>query len=202
MHEAAKLFFDEVNARMKEWDTVRECRLDECCDILTGANITKAQLSEDGTVPVYSGGLSLLGYHNEANRKANTTIITKMGTAGRVLWSDEEFYQANGCYALYPKEGVLDRYLFHYMQNKEPELQQLLVGSIPNLMIEFLANVKVEIPCLRRQQYIVNVLDTMYYEMYEDEDSTEKMLEKLKEEEKAVQNYIFGIIEEKRKTDG
>ena len=70
-----------------EWKALGEVTL-----INTGRRVTKRELSPKKQYPVYSGGVTPMGYFDSYNEEANTIIIVKYGTAGFVNFITEKFY--------------------------------------------------------------------------------------------------------------
>ena len=102
---------EEIQNCSVEWK-----ELGEVCEIVRGVRITKKELLEEG-YPVVSGGTSFMGYTNEYNREKNTITIAQYGTAGYVNWQTEKFWANDVCFSVYPKESILNKYLYYFLKN-------------------------------------------------------------------------------------
>jgi type I restriction enzyme S subunit len=141
-------------------DGVEYVKLSSICDIKRGERVTKSQLIEDGIYPVFSGGVSPMGYFNKFNREENTITIAQYGTAGYVNWIDEKFWANDVCYSLFPKEVINKRYLYFVLVNLQDYIYTLRIDAVPaHLPVDRLGNIKIPLPPLAVQQEIVRILD-------------------------------------------
>ena len=141
-------------------DGVEYVKLSSICDIKRGERVTKSQLIEDGIYPVFSGGVSPMGYFNKFNREENTITIAQYGTAGYVNWIDEKFWANDVCYSLFPKEVINKRYLYFVLVNLQDYIYTLRIDAVPaHLPVDRLGNIKIPLPPLPVQQEIVRILD-------------------------------------------
>ena len=92
--------------------------LSEIVSIVRGKRVVKDQLSSECGYPVYQNSLIPLGYHTEANNKANTTFIIVAGAAGEIGFSDQAFWAADDCFALLGNEEIDNRYIYHALLNQ------------------------------------------------------------------------------------
>ena len=135
--------------------------LRECAIIKRGKRVTKNELNNDYKYPVYSGGVTPMGYFEKSNQTANTITIVKYGTAGFVNFITEAFWANDVCYCLRPKKNLNNRFLFHYLKNKQIEIQSHATNAIPaHLPSDAILNFQIPIPPLPVQQEIVTILDT------------------------------------------
>jgi type I restriction enzyme S subunit len=139
---------------------VEYVKLASICDIKRGERVTKSQLIEDGIYPVFSGGVSPMGYFNKFNREENTITVAQYGTAGYVNWIDEKFWANDVCYSLFPKEIINKRYLYFVLVNLQDFIYTLRIDAVPaHLPVDRLGNIKIPLPPLPVQQEIVRILD-------------------------------------------
>ncbi len=141
---------------MVEWK-----KLGEVCEVLRGKRLTKSQLSESQGYPVLHGGSTPMGFFNEYNRKANTTVVVNTGNAGSVFFYDKEFWSSDACYSLYPNKELLDKFLYLYVYGCERILKgKIRAGAMPTIDANAIKSLLIPIPSLSEQQRIVGILDT------------------------------------------
>ena len=134
--------------------------LGEVAEIKRGERVTKSQLIPDGRFPVISGGIKPLGYFNDFNRESNTITIAQYGTAGYVNFITEPFWANDVCYCVFPKEIILNKYLYYCLLNKQEVIYSLKTNAIPaHLPQSKLIYVLIPIPPLAVQEGIVRILD-------------------------------------------
>lgn len=148
---------EEIQNCPVEWK-----ELGEVCEIVRGIRITKKELLEEG-YPVVSGGTSFMGYTNEYNREKNTITIAQYGTAGYVNWQTEKFWANDVCFSVYPKESILNKYLYYFLKNKQDYLYEISNRiAVPySISKEKILRIKMPIPPLEIQEKIVQKLDKM-----------------------------------------
>lgn len=148
---------EEIQNCSVEWK-----ELGEVCEIVRGVRITKKELLEEG-YPVVSGGTSFMGYTNEYNREKNTITIAQYGTAGYVNWQTEKFWANDVCFSVYPKESILNKYLYYFLKNKQEYLYEISNRTaVPySISKEKILRIKISIPPLEIQEKIVQILDKM-----------------------------------------
>jgi type I restriction enzyme S subunit len=138
-----------------EWKSLKACAL-----IKRGQRVTKSQLSIDNKYPVYSGGVTPMGYFEKFNQDANTITITKYGTAGFVNFITEQFWANDVCYCIKPNEKLNNKYLFYFLKNSQNFIQSQATDAIPaHLPTEVISNIPIPIPSLDIQSKIVQILD-------------------------------------------
>ncbi|MCM1301675.1 MAG: restriction endonuclease subunit S [Alistipes senegalensis] len=82
-----------------------------------------------GNIPVIAGGKSAAGYHNIANRPANTITISASGTsAGYVAFHDYPIF-ATDCSTIKPSETYDIRYIYYLLSFNQSELYVLQTGG-------------------------------------------------------------------------
>lgn len=149
------LTFDEDDESV-EWNT-----LGDVCDVSRGKRVVRKDLAEYGTIPVYQNSLKPLGYAETSNYPANTPFIISAGAAGEVGYSFTEYWGADDCFSVLCNEGVNSRFTYHWLKIKEGFLQsRIRGGAIKRLSRDYVDNLSIPIPSLKRQQEIVSTLDT------------------------------------------
>ncbi len=141
---------------MVEWK-----KLGEVCKVLRGKRLTKSQLNESEGYPVLHGGSTPMGYYEEFNRKANTTVVVNTGNAGSVFFYDKEFWSSDACFSLYPNKEINDKFLYLYVYGCERILKgKIRAGAMPTIDAKAVEDLLIPIPSLSEQQRIVSILDT------------------------------------------
>ena len=136
-------------------------KLSEVLTIKRGKRITKRDLIENGKYPVVSGGVKFMGYIDKYNRNENTITIAQYGTAGYVNIQKEKFWANDVCFSLFPKEEILNKYLYYFLTNKQNYLYEISnKNAIPyNISKEKILEIKIPIPDIKVQEEIVNILE-------------------------------------------
>lgn len=141
---------------MVEWK-----KLGEVCKVLRGKRLTKSQLNESEGYPVLHGGSTPMGYYEEFNRKANTTVVVNTGNAGCVFFYDKEFWSSDACFSLYPNKEIIDKFLYLYVYGCERILKgKIRAGAMPTIDAKAVEDLLIPIPSLSEQSRIVSILDT------------------------------------------
>lgn len=141
---------------MVEWK-----KLGEVCRVLRGKRLTKSQLSETEGYPVLHGGSFPMGYYKEFNRKANTTVVVNTGNAGSVFFYNKEFWSSDACYALYPNDSLIDKFLYLYVYGCERLLKgRIRAGAMPTIDADAIKSLIIPVPSISEQTRIVGILDT------------------------------------------
>lgn len=136
-------------------------KLGEVCEIKRGNRVTKKQISDIGTYPVISGGITPMGYIDQYNREANTITIAQYGTAGYVDWQESKFWANDVCYSLFLKDGIGKKYLFYALKNYNKKIDDMVNrDAIPyHLPLSKLHSLEIPVPPLPIQEEIVRILD-------------------------------------------
>ena len=138
-----------------EWKT-----LGEICEINRGVRVVRSELEQEGKYPVYQNSLTPLGYYDKCNYPANTTFIISAGAAGKVGYSDVDFWAADDCLCIKCPEALNAKFLFYYMLDKQDFfLSQVRHASVPRMSRTIVENFKLPIPSLAEQARIVAILD-------------------------------------------
>ncbi len=147
---------------------VRWITLESCATLERGRRVTKSELSPEKKYPVYSGGVTPMGFYDNFNQTKNTVTVVKYGTAGFVNYIETDFWANDVCYCIKPSETLNSKYLFYYLKNQQKEIQSLATDAIPaHLPTEEIASYPIPIPCpdnpqksLKIQAEIVRMLDS------------------------------------------
>src|SRR5690606_22341032 len=131
--------------------------------------LTRNQLSDENSYPVFHGGLEPLGYYEQSNRPANTVMVINVGaSAGTVGYSAVDFWSSDGCYCIEQTSNINNRFLYYFFIGCQHFLRsKVRVAGIPTLDAYIVEKIKIPIPCpdnpkksLEIQQKIVAILDT------------------------------------------
>ncbi|MDR0865362.1 MAG: restriction endonuclease subunit S [Candidatus Symbiothrix sp.] len=134
--------------------------LGEIASIKRGRRVTKEELSPEKEYPVYSGGVTPMGYFEKCNQSANTITVVKYGTAGFVNYITEAFWANDVCYCVKPNEVLNNKFLFYVLKDKQDYIQSQATDAIPaHLPTDKIEKIKIPLPPLPVQQEIVNILD-------------------------------------------
>ena len=198
-------FIDELLKDEKvEWK-----KLGEVCEIVRGIRVKKNELISGGKYPVVSGGTGYMGYLNEYNRNEETITVAQYGTAGYVNWQKRKFWANDVCFCVYPKNIILNKYLYYFLSSKQNYLYKVSNKSaIPySISKENILKIKISIPSLETQEKIVKILDnfTKYvtelqarnkqYNYYRDMLLSEDYLNKISEKLESQIKYEISCIE-------
>lgn len=137
--------------------------LEQCCSILDNQRkpVTKAA-REAGEYPYYGangiqdyvsdyifdGTFVLVGEDGSVVTPAGTPVVT---------WATGKIWVNNHAHIIEEKDGVLLRFLFHYLQNVN--VSSLIHGNIPKLTGGDFRAIRIPLPPLPVQQEIVRILD-------------------------------------------
>jgi len=143
-------------------DGVKWEKVGDLCEINTGIQLNKEMLSNEGTYPVYNGGIYPSGYHNEFNSEAHTIAISQGGaSAGFVNFVETQFWAGAHCYVItHVSTKILNRYLYFFLKNNQEKIQNSKHGAgIPGLRSDVLNNIRVPLLPLPVQEEIVRILN-------------------------------------------
>ena len=156
---------NKIDELIREYypDGVEIRYLEDCCNLLDKKRkpITKAS-REAGEYPYY-GANGIQDY--VANYIFDGTyvlvgedgsVITKEGTPV-VTWAKGKIWVNNHAHIIEEKEGVMLRYLYHYLQTID--VTSLIHGNIPKLTGGDFKALKIAVPPLEVQREIVRILD-------------------------------------------
>ena len=166
-------------------DGVESKNLEECCTVLDRKRkpVTKAA-RENGEYPYY-GANGIQDYVSDYIFDGtfvlvgeDGSVITSQGTPV-VNWAEGKIWVNNHAHIIEEKNGVLLRYLYHYLQTVD--VTHLIHGNIPKLTGGDFKALTVPVPPLEVQREIVRILDSFMlltaeltarksqYEFYRDE---------------------------------
>ncbi|WP_391592088.1 Restriction endonuclease subunit S [[Mycoplasma] cavipharyngis] len=137
-------------------------KLKQYIKITVGDYIGKKDMLENGKYLVISGGVSPTGYYHNYNQESNVITIANRGSTGHVDFQKEKFWLGSNCFAIKSlnQNILLNKYLYYFLKNNENFLKNQSYGSgISLLAKESILNIKLFLPSLKIQQYIVNILD-------------------------------------------
>ena len=169
---------------------VRKEKVGAVCLIERGVRITKDSLNSFGRYPVYSGGITPMGYYQYANRLSSTVTVVKYGSAGFVNYVQEDFWANDVCYTISPNSLLLSEYLYYTLKFSEKELQSLTTDAVPpHLPTEAISSFQISIPPIDEQRRIVRILSNMDKEI----GALEQLVEKYQQlKEGAMQELLTG----------
>ena len=157
---------NRINELIKEYcpDGVEIRCLEDCCNLLDKKRkpVTKAS-REAGEYPYY-GANGIQDYVSNYIFDGtfvlvgeDGSVITKSGTPV-VTWAEGKIWVNNHAHIIEEKEGVMLRYLYHYIQTID--VTSLIHGNIPKLTGKDFKALKIAVPPLEVQREIVRVLDS------------------------------------------
>lgn len=144
-------------------DGVEYRRLENCCEILDNKRkpVTKSA-REAGKYPYY-GANGIQDYVSNYIFDGtfilvgeDGSVVTEMGTP-IVTWATGKIWVNNHAHIISEINGVLLRYLFHYLQTVP--VKHLIHGNIPKLTGGDFRALKIAVPPLPIQEEIVRILD-------------------------------------------
>jgi type I restriction-modification system DNA methylase subunit len=152
--------------------------LGEVCEFQNGSQLDKKDIIE-GNIPIFGGGVKIVGYHNTYNRNGNETIVCGTGLPGYVNYSYGKPFWASQCFTMKSKNTniLIDKYLYYYSKIVlENDFMSKQKGTAQKFIrFNQIIDIKIPIPPLDRQQEIVKYLDFIYEKCIKT--STEKILE-------------------------
>lgn len=159
-------------------DGVEYKKLIDITSVLRGKRLTKRNLIQNATYPVFHGGLEPLGYYTEKNRPANTVMIINVGaSAGTVGYCDVDFWSSDGCYCLEHSTLFDNKYVYYALLCCEKVLKsKVRYAGIPTLDSVVIEKLQIPLPPIPVQREIVRILDNFteltarkkQYEYYRD----------------------------------
>ena len=137
-----------------EWE---ETTIGKVTTVKRGVRVTRKDLSNAGTFPVYQNTDYPMGYYDLFNVKANNPFVIIGGSAGLIGFSESDFWAADDC-AYFEDNAKLNKtYLYALLLNKSGEIKKKVRGSsVPRLDRQVLTDLKVYLPHLQEQQSIAS----------------------------------------------
>jgi type I restriction enzyme S subunit len=126
-----------------------------------GKRLTKSDLPQGGSIPVFHGGLEPIGFTDQANTPAMTVMVINVGaSAGNVGWSEKPFWCSDGCFALPHSNLILPKYLYYCAStNQRFFVDKVRKAGIPTLAAASVLTLGIPVPPLQIQREIVSILD-------------------------------------------
>ena len=102
-----------------------------------------------------------MGYTDNYNREADTITIAQYGTAGYVNIQKEKFWANDVCFSVYPKDILVNKYLYYVLANKQEYLYSISNRTaVPySISKDKILRIKIPTPPLEIQKEIVALLD-------------------------------------------
>jgi type I restriction enzyme, S subunit len=123
-----------------------------------GKDLTKNEF-KNGNIPV-AGSNGIIGYHDTAFVKAPSATVGRSGSAGKVVFYDQDFWAHNTCLYVKNFHSNEPRFAAYYLEKME--LARFKTGaSVPTLDRNSFKNIPVAIPQINEQIEIGNILLTM-----------------------------------------
>ena len=160
---------------MSEW---KECKLGDICEFQEGYVNPSQNFSEyfDGEIKwlratdlnngnVYNTSRTLTekGFLSAGKSaklfKPNTIGISKSGTIGRLGILKDYMCGNRAVINIAPSEKVNTQFIYYSLLNRQEQFEHLAVGSVQkNLYVPILAELKIKLPSITKQNEIVKVL--------------------------------------------
>ena len=130
--------------------------LGEICTLEYGKPLKKTQ-RQDGVYPVL-GSNGRIDTHNEFIATGPCIIVGRKGSAGAIVWEEQNCYPIDTTYYVQLKEKIVLKYLYYLLQ-----IQKLVgesqAGGVPGLNRNDVYKISVPVPPLPVQKEIVRILD-------------------------------------------
>ncbi|UUD35912.1 restriction endonuclease subunit S [Mycoplasmopsis citelli] len=154
------IYYDRVlNSLTKD----RKTLLSDYVHLNKGRKLHKSEMIEKGEFPVINLSSTPSGYFNKYNEDENAVTIAECGaSAGYVNFQRNKFWAALNCFVIRSKSEniLLNKYLYYLLKNNENIFkEQSSNGTVSLLSSKTILNLKLNIPSIRTQQYIVDILD-------------------------------------------
>ena len=118
-------------------------------------------MKEVGTYPVINGGINPSGFTEVFNEDSDAITISQGGaSAGYVNFLRSKFWLGAHCYVVKPNNVVMNRFVYYFLKQNEPTLQQCQYGAgIPALAKSTIFSLEIPVPPMPVQEEIVRILD-------------------------------------------
>jgi type I restriction-modification system DNA methylase subunit len=133
--------------------------LGEVCEFQNGTQLDKKNII-DGDIPIFGGGVKIVGTHNKSNRNGNETIVCGTGAySGYVNHNNGNPFWASQCFTMKSNDitKMHDKYLYYYSKLViENQIMSNQKGTaIPFVRYTQIIGLDIHIPSLERQKEIV-----------------------------------------------
>ncbi len=133
-------------------ENFKEVTIKSICELRSGSNLNKSEVSNNGAYPVF-GGNGVIGYYKEANRFNSSIVIGKVGMyCGNIHLSVEPYWLTSNAISLEVKDetGVFTPYLAHLLHSMD--LNKMATGVAQKFIsIKQLNNTVVLLPSYEKQ---------------------------------------------------
>lgn len=147
-------------AKLLNDEKVQYKTLGEVAELKRGTSITK-KTSNQGEIPVISGGQQPAYYIDQFNRKGNTITVAGSGAyAGHVMYWEEPIFVGDA-FSVKTDETILStKYVYHFLLQNQQKIYAMKKGSgVPHVYPKDLGVLQIPLPPLSVQQEIVRILD-------------------------------------------
>ena len=127
-----------------------------------GKTIT-AKSTNEGKIPVISGGQKPAYYHSESNRDGKTITVAGSGAyAGYIMYWEEPIFVSDA-FSIKTDESLLQiKYVYHFLLQNQQKIYAMKKGSgVPHVYPKDIGTLTIPIPPLSVQTEIVKILDAL-----------------------------------------
>lgn len=157
--------------------------LGEVCEINQGKILNKKSMV-NGNIKVIGGG-KIIGYHNEFNRKVDSTILTRVGDIN-INYMKAPFYLTDNGFSLYTDNEYINKYIYYYLLNNKNILSGFYNGTAQKVISKTnLKNIRIPVPSLEVQEQIIegcervdNLITNLKQDLEENTNMSKLILEK------------------------
>ena len=138
-----------------QWKT-----LGEVAELKRGTSITK-KTSNEGEIPVISGGQQPAYYIDKFNREGKTITVAGSGAyAGHVMYWEELIFVGDA-FSVKTDETILStKYVYHFLLKNQQKIYAMKKGSgVPHVYPKDLATLVIPFPPIEEQERIAGILD-------------------------------------------
>lgn len=134
-----------------EWQVTT---LNALATIAKGSQLHSSKMTVGGKYAHLNGGINPSGFTSEANTKGNTIAISEGGNScGYVQFMALPFWCGGHCYAVSPKRGVENLFLYQALKGEQENIMALRVGSgLPNVQKKALLSLNLRMPVAPDEQ--------------------------------------------------
>ena len=129
-----------------------------------GKTITKAEIAENGDIPVIAGGTTSPYSHDQSTHSIPCITVSTSGAAGYVWYHDYPIW-ASDCLVIYSTDHSTE-YLYFALKSKQSKIYALQSGGAqPHVYVRDLKNIAIPLPTLEEQKRIAEILSTARQEI-------------------------------------